>query len=105
MATANKISVPSVTFSISSTAGDSVETRGNWVKCKNGGANLVSFGLSAPVGGVVAAGNQSTLNKIPTTGAMDYAYLAPNTIYFFTADTSATLVCFEEIYSQPYKQI
>lgn len=83
------------------TTGDTVATRGDYVRVRNMGANVISFSEDASPTGAVTAGAQSSLNPVPTTGTPDEAILRPNTTYYFKAATGATLACFDKVYGLP----
>jgi hypothetical protein len=81
------------------TTGDTVTTRGEFVKVKNLGANIVSYSESSSPTGAVTAGNQSSINPTPATGLPDSVILRPYTTYYVKAATGATLCGFEETWA------
>lgn len=86
------------------TAGDDVTPRAAWLRAKNLGANQVSYSeLAAPSSGAAAAGNQSTLLPAASGGKADEVLIPPFQKMFFKANTGATLIAFEELYSIPQK--
>ena len=86
------------------TAGDDITPRGVWLRAKNLGANQVSYSeLAAPSSGAAAAGNQSTLLPAASGGKADEVLIQPFQKMFFKANTGATLLAFEELYSLPQK--
>lgn len=86
------------------TAGDDVTPRGVWLRVKNLGANQVSYSeVSNPASGAAAAGSQSTLLPAAASGKADEFIMQPSQKMFFKANTGATLLGFEEVYSLPQK--
>jgi hypothetical protein len=96
---ANVISAEFTTISITNGAGgDTIQTRGRHVWCKNLGANQVSISDSTTIPtGAATAGNQTTLNPLPTTGTADGVLLRPGKLYSLRANTGATLISCEEV--------
>lgn len=84
------------------TTGDTVTTRGRYVKVKNfSTSSVVSYSEAASPAGPITAGNQSSIQAAPATGVPDATQLRPNTLYNFRAGTATSLCGFEEIDQQP----
>ena len=97
MATANVITKQFHTFLIAKDAGDTILVGNFHGRLRNFSDNKISISeVSAPTG-EVTAGQQATLMPLPVGGLPDEVILRPATLYYVTANSAASLVCFDEL--------